>query len=191
MSPSQRKLLLVKHAQPQITKTLPACEWALSNQGRTQALSLAQALTQYQPASLFSSLEPKAQETAKIIAQHQGQTLTSVEGLHEHERRYVGFLCEEEFHASVKKFFDHPRQIIFGEETAHKAEVRFVTTVNRVLAQNSKKNLVIVSHGTVITLFVAKFNKIDAFTLWKSLKLPSYLVLSLPQFELLKTVTSV
>ncbi len=191
MSQSQRKLILVKHAQPEIVPAVPACEWHLSAQGQAQSLRLAQKLSLYQPISIFSSVEPKARETAETLAHHGGQRLTTIEGLHEHERRHVGFLSEIQVQESVKKFFDYPSQLVFGEETADETEARFAGAVNSMLTQCVNQNVVIVAHGTVITLFVAKFNEIDTFAFWKNLKLPSFVVLALPAFELLETVESV
>jgi broad specificity phosphatase PhoE len=53
------------------------------------------------------------------------------------------------------------------------------------------KNIVVVSHGTVITLFVEKFNGIDPFSFWKKLDLPSFVVLSLPQHKLVTTIETI
>jgi hypothetical protein len=48
-----------------------------------------------------------------------------------------------------------------------------------------------VSHGTVISLFVAECARIDPYDLWRKLELPSYVVLSLPELQLLDVVGSV
>ena len=55
------------------------------------------------------------------------------------------------------------------------------------LAKHNSRNLAVISHGTVITLFVAQTNQIEPFSFWKSLGLPSLVVLKLPGMEL-KTV---
>ena len=61
-------LILVKHSLPEIIKNMPAREWKLSVEGQIRAQRLAERLNQYQPEVIVSSIEPKAQETAEIIA---------------------------------------------------------------------------------------------------------------------------
>lgn len=41
-------------------------------------------------------------------------------------------------------------------------------------------NIIIVAHGTVITLFVSRRAGLEPFPFWKRLALPSFVVLSLP-----------
>ena len=52
-------------------------------------------------------------------------------------------------------------------------------------------NLAIVSHGTVMTLFLAHVSGIDPVPFWKQLGLPAFVVLSYPDLALLKVVASV
>ena len=44
--------------------------------------------------------------------------------------------------------------------------------------------VVIVAHGTVISVLVAQHNGIDAHEIWQGLGLPSFCVLSIPGLEL-------
>jgi broad specificity phosphatase PhoE len=62
-------LILVKQALPEIIPTLPANQWHLSDVGRAQCTVLADQLATYAPAALVSSSEPKALETAHLVAQ--------------------------------------------------------------------------------------------------------------------------
>src|SRR4030095_2866675 len=57
---SVRKLLLVKHAVPDIIPTLPSHAWHLSTDGQQRCLPLARLLAPYCPATIVSSQEPKA-----------------------------------------------------------------------------------------------------------------------------------
>ena len=53
------------------------------------------------------------------------------------------------------------------------------------------RNLAVVAHGTVISLYVARKTGADPFTLWKRLDTPSYIVIDLPEFQIVKVVGSV
>ena len=87
-----KKLILIKHSLPDIKTELPPPCWHLSDEGKKNSSTLAGKLKAYNPKRLFCSTEPKAIETAEIIATYLGQTFESIAGLHEHERNTVGFL---------------------------------------------------------------------------------------------------
>ena len=61
-------LILVKHALPQIEPTIPAKQWRLSEEGQHLSRVLARKLVHYELDLIFSSVEPKAMETAHIVA---------------------------------------------------------------------------------------------------------------------------
>jgi len=174
------KLILVKHSLPEILPEIPASEWHLSAEGRLRCQALADELAGHAPDFIFSSQEPKAEKTGQIIAQQLVKPLSIVSGLHEHERKTVRFTNEEQFIANVKEFFEQPDALVFGEETAAQALKRFSSAVDQLISQNRDQNLVVVSHGTVITLFVANNCDIEPFPFWSRLDLPSFVVLSLP-----------
>ncbi|MGI8553669.1 MAG: hypothetical protein ACR2PL_23210, partial [Dehalococcoidia bacterium] len=46
------------------------------------------------------------------------------------------------------------------------------------LQQHLQKTIVIVAHGTIISLFAARHAFVEPFPLWQSLVLPSFVVLS-------------
>ncbi len=183
---SQCHLLLVKHSQPQIIPDIPAREWHLSEEGRQRCYILARNLTPYAPSIIVSSIEPKAIETAAIVGQELSTPYTVAPGLHEHDRSNTGYATQESFEQAIANFFASPNKLVFGQETAHQARERFTQAVFDVLAQHDKGNIVIVAHGTVITLFVAQFNAIDPFAFWKQLALPSFVVLEIPGFRLIR-----
>ena len=62
-------------------------------------------------------------------------------------------------------------------ESGRDALTRFSAAVVTELAQTDAPNLVAITHGTVISLFVAAHNDIDGFELWKQLACPSFVVL--------------
>ena len=63
-----KNLILVKHSLPEIIPTIPAKEWVLSKPGQVRCEVLAERLESYSPDIVTSSVEPKAVETAQIIA---------------------------------------------------------------------------------------------------------------------------
>lgn len=180
-----RKLMLVRHSLPEILPAVPARGWRLSDEGRRRCTALAKQLAAYDPQLLVTSTEHKAVETAAIVAQALGKLYEQAEGLHEHLRPDIGYLGRDQFEAAVSRFFREPAQLVFGDETADQAYSRFAQALNAVIAARSDQNLAVFTHGTVISLFASRAAGIDPFPFWKQLSLPAFVVLSLPDFDLL------
>lgn len=182
-------LILVKHSLPEIIETVPAREWRLSAEGQARCKPLAERLATYQPTQIISSVEPKARETAKLAAKELGLSTSVFEGLHEHERSKAGYLSKEKFEEFVREFFARPDELVFGNETAEQAFQRFQSAINSILKRFPDQTTVVVAHGTVISLYVSRFNEISALSLWKELGLPSFVVLDLESKALLAKET--
>lgn len=186
MASQGRKLVLVRHSLPEFVTGMPASQWQLSAEGRQRCETLAGRLATYDLAAVVASEEPKAAETGRIVARILGLPFKMAPGLHEHERGVVRDLEDREaFQTQVAAFFAQPGELVFGRETAEEAHARFAAAVIAVLEQHPHGNLAIVSHGTVMALFIARANRLDPILFWKSLGLPAFAVLSLPSFRLL------
>jgi broad specificity phosphatase PhoE len=181
-------IILVKHALPEIIPTLPANQWHLSEFGRTQCALLADQLAIYAPAALVSSLEPKALETAHLVAQRMHTGVQIVDGLHEHDRSNTPWLGSEEFDRAVAAFFYRPAELVLGCETAQQASERFAKTMAEVTGRHIEQNVIAFTHGTVLSLYVARVTGMKPFALWKRLGLPSFVVLTFPRFEISRVV---
>lgn len=184
---SAKHLILVKHSLPEILEDVPACEWHLSEDGRERAQRLAENLIRYQPEIIASSVEPKARETAVILAENLGLEFFEVENLHEHDRNGVPYHTKVIFQNLVQELFDKPHQLVFGNETASEALTRFRQAVDIVLNSYHDKTIVLVTHGTVISLYVAWLTGCDGYSLWNELGLPAFVVLDIQSKILLNT----
>ena len=146
---------------------MPSQEWRLSEEGRRRCGPLAERVAAYQPQVLVSSPEPKARETAELIAEPLGLDVKLEDGLRETARRTVGWLPRHQLELGIKALFDRPDQIVFGEESANAALNRFEAAVDGL-----PERAVVVTHGTVLSLYVAAKTGRDPFELWRSLELP-------------------
>jgi broad specificity phosphatase PhoE len=111
----------------------------------------------------------------------------TAENLHEQERQGVPhFESKRAFEAAVGRLLTGPEnELLLGSETAAQARQRFDRAVKEVLVQHSTGNIAIVSHGTVITLFLCAYHSaLSPLSFWRNLKLPDYLVVYLPDFTL-------
>ncbi len=183
-------LYLVKHAMPELVPGVPAPEWHLGERGRTLSELLAQKLATYPLDVIVSSVEPKAIETAQIVAARLNKPHGIGVNLHEHERRNVPFMPIAELEARVAEFFAKPNELVLGSETANEARERFANALQLVIETHPQKNIAAVAHGTVISLFVAQTN-VMPFDFWKRLGLPSIVVLSLPKLHVEEVIEHV
>lgn len=188
---SHRQIVLVKHALPVLDPARPARHWQLGAEGEAQARALAVALRRFNPFRLVTSTEPKAMRTAEIVANEFGVEVTGLEGLREIDRPVLPIMPRDElerFNAQLFEQFDAP---VVGAESARAALERFSRALEEVAAAGSASNVVVVTHGTVIALFAAAHNPLDAFHLWQRLDCSMFVVLALPSFQLLEIVNPI
>ena len=79
--------------------------------------------------------------------------------------------------------FARPSEVVFGAESADDARRRF-TTATLQLVHRTVSDLVIVSHGTVMALFVGAETGIEPFPFWKRQEMPFAVTLTLPDLSL-------
>lgn len=170
---SSAALILVRHAQPAIDEDRPPPEWRLSEAGRAAAGALAERLAAYAPVAAVASPEPKALETGEIIAGRLRLTVTSDAGFAEHHRPDLPFGTREDFEARMAAFFADPTEPLFGGESGQAARARFAET----LIRNPPRPLLVATHGTILSLYLAPILRLDPFELWKGLRLPEAFVL--------------
>jgi broad specificity phosphatase PhoE len=184
-----RKLILVRHSMPEMVVGMPASQWHLSEEGRHRCKILARRLAGYELAAIVTSQEAKAMETGQIVAGLLGLPIETSPDLHEHEREVVKSIGSiQDFQAQVIRLFEHPNKLVLGSETADEAHRRFAAALAAALERKPRGNLAIVSHGTVMALFVSRTTGLDPVSFWKRLGLPAYAVLALPGFRLEEVV---
>jgi len=185
------KLILIKHATPLKDVTKASHLWRLSDRGREDAKRLGERLRDGAVDVVITSTEPKAEETGRIVAEVLGVACESANGLHEHDRSNVPVMQTREFISMVALFFSEPRRLVLGKETAEAARQRFDRALDDVMQSHDGKNVAIVTHGTVMALFLQEYTDEDPFRLWRRLQLPSYVVLDWPDGAVDEIVESI
>lgn len=186
-----RKLILIKHARPQVEAERPSSEWQLSEEGRQSCSALAERLAGHEPGIILSSDEPKAMETGRLLADALGRPFQTALDLHEHERDHVPYMPTREFVSWMAIFFKKPRERVLGDESAQETLDRFSAAVDGILAAQPEGNIALVAHGTVIALLAAHRTGMDGYQLWRRMQLPSFVVFGLPEWTLGEVVERV
>lgn len=180
-----KNLLFVRHSAVQRNPEIPSREWPLSEDGRSRTRQIAPRLIPHNPTRIITSDEPKARETGQIIANELGLPWQPAANLHEHDRQGAPFFTSKEaFETAVAHFFNNLDTLVFGNETANQAFERFDTAVHHLIAAYPGDTLAIVTHGTVLTLFLARYNQFAPIPFWQKLQLPDLFVVSLPDMRL-------
>ncbi len=183
-----RQIVLVKHAAPVVVPGKSADRWPLSAAGRESAKALAGELKMFGATQVISSIEPKASETGQLIAAELALAAQMHEGLHEHERRTVPHLRTSDFLSLMAQVFKRRDEVVLGEESANAALLRFRSALEATCAGHPEENLIIVTHGTVIALFLASISQEDGYRIWREMGLPSYAVVETSPWRMLQVV---
>ena len=140
---------------------------------------------------VWSSKEPKAVETAETVAAAFGVPVRTADGLEEHHRDGVPYFhAQGEFEAAVERLFEKPDELVLGIETAEQALGRLTAAIDEVIEAGQTDNIV-VTHGTVMTLYVASVAGVEPVGLWRRLGLPSFVVLGLSDLRVRSVVDRV
>lgn len=187
MSLEETDLILVRHARPVLRSGVAAATWVLDPAALPETRSLADALAARLSVlngddgsfRVVASHEPKAVATARELAEAWACPYASAPGLEEHHRGPLPLVDDLTWRTTVARLFTHPTALVFGEETAEGAHERFARAVAATLEADrgvGASVTTIVSHGTVITLYLAAANRLDPIDLWGSLQLPEALL---------------
>jgi len=170
------RLYLVRHARPRIDPARHHSEWDLDPAGEPQLRQLA-SLPHWSAAyRIVSSTEPKAVKTAAYIAGLHDlpppDTLAELGELHK-----GAFVAN---HAEVMAaLFKHPdRPVGEGWETASAALARFAGAIEGLIRAAEGRDLVVVSHGTVLSLYLSHLQGKSHVDLaeWAGIRFPDYCV---------------
>jgi broad specificity phosphatase PhoE len=142
-------LFLVRHGRPVIDRARPPHEWLLDPAYAEDVRALRPALPGR--AAWFSSPEPKAISTARLLTD---EPVEVVADLREHERHSTDWV--EDFQAVVRRAFDRPDVPAHpGWEPLADARRRLVAAASAILDRHPGEDVVMVGHGTAWTLLDA------------------------------------
>lgn len=170
---SNPALILVRHGRPAIDLSTPPTTWPLCEEGRAGCARIIERVTALKPTRAVASPEPKALQTAQILAAPLGLEVEIDPGLHEHRRQHASFGTEEEFRESIAEALADPNKAAPGGESPHEACLR----LTEALARHQGDPLLAVTHGTVLSLYLAEKLGLDPRDLWRSLHMPDVFVL--------------
>ncbi|HEX6443919.1 MAG TPA: histidine phosphatase family protein [Streptosporangiales bacterium] len=166
------ELHLVRHGRPLVDAAVPASRWSLHPDAAPAIGELRASGALPGHARWFSSPEPKADETARLLTD---SSVTVYDALGEVAR--PGWL--DDFAARVRRGFADPDvPAAPGWETYTAARQRTARAVRKLRESLGGVDVVVVGHGTVLTLLVAELTgAAPDVAAWERLSLPDHCAL--------------
>jgi broad specificity phosphatase PhoE len=150
--------------------------WDLTEAGRLSSMELAKSQVFSKIEGIVHSSENKAKETADFIANETGAETYVLDEFDELKRNHKGFLTNEEYRGRVREALTNWEQPVSDWESGEDALTRFMDGIRRTNMMFHNKNILVVSHGLVLTLYFSSlthFQKI-AYERWAQLKFLSW-----------------
>lgn len=152
----------LRHAETEKNPSVNAVEWGLSASGMERAKKLAESGVFDEVDMVISSEEKKAFQTAKAVAEKLGQKIIKIAEFNE-VKRGDSFLAKEEFEKLKREKLEDLDCKKDGGESAREALERFESGLEKVNKLYEGKKILIVSHGTILSLYFAKIaDKMDS-----------------------------
>jgi len=165
-------LYFLRHAETKVDLSKPAREWSITQDGARLARELATSDKLSVIDGIIHSSEDKAIQTAEVFAEGLDVQMYQLSGLDELDRAHHGKLTEQEYRDRVRKTLTEPEKNVPGWESGASALKRFEDAVRKVDIMFHRKNVLIVSHGMVLTLYFCKLKGFEAiaYERWSQLE---------------------
>lgn len=161
------RLVLVRHALPVSDPSAHPVDWVLDERAREDCVLLAHALRDLEQPFIRTSPEPKARQTADILGMRLGAWPEDDAGFGEVRRPAA---CADDHVARVTTYLSG--EPLPGWERSSDALSRFGAAIARARASAAGRDVIVVSHGVVLTLYVEALRRGDPVAFWQSLPLP-------------------
>ncbi len=166
----KNKYLILRHAETIKDPNKPAPEWDLTSDALEKikehiAKGKFDGITK-----IISSTEPKAAATGKPIAEYSNLPIEEMEEFVEVKRKKK-FLTDEEFLVLKEKELEARSERVNGVESGEEAIIRFKLGIQKLEGKYMGESILIITHGTIMTLFLAdhKNDFENIFESWKKL----------------------
>lgn len=170
-----RRIVLVRHARPDIDPARPAGEWSLAHDAGEVVNRLAANLGGLGVDGVLSSPEPKALATARILSTALDIPLAEDDAFREQGLDSVPWIPDQDgFVAVVRDHFARPDAAVFGDEPSTMAAARFADGVERALEMHGFP--IVVTHGRVMCGYLRRATGVDPMEIWPTLRMPDALV---------------
>ncbi len=175
------RLIVVRHAEPDIDFLKPAAEWPLTSRGVESTRRLATVLSRLHPTAIVASPERKAVETAMLIAESLELPMSIDERIAEQGAGPDEFIEDyNEFRSLVQRHFEQPDDLVFRREPSRAAGERFGRCVESCVGQAEEPGVpVLVSHGRIMASWLGRVVDQSPWDIWNEFRMPDLIEVDL------------
>lgn len=167
----KNKYILLRHAETIKDPNRPVTEWDLTPEALVKIDEYISEGKFNNITKIIASTEPKAIATGKPIAKFLNLPIEEMEEFVE-VKREKKFLTDEEFLIQKQKELELRDEKVNGMESGNEAISRFEKGIQDLEGKYSNENILIITHGTILSLFLAKQqnNFENIFEIWSRMK---------------------
>jgi len=165
-------LYFLRHAETTIDSSLPAHEWSISHNGLQRARELAKSDVFGKIEGIVHSSEKKARQTADVFAEELAVDIYEIPELCELQRPHGGLLSNQEYRSLVRETLTDCDHTVPGWESGANALRRFVEGVKRINIMFYSRNILVVSHGLVLTLYFCQLRNFQSIAYERWTQMP-------------------
>lgn len=162
-------IYLIRHAESSPSDDVEEAAWPLSENGKNQAIHLADRFDGKKIDAIYSSPYPRAIDTLKPLADKLELKINIHEDLRE-RKLSVGLI--DNWLEEVEKTWQDFNYKLPKCESSYECQRRFYLAVMSIVENHSGESIAISSHGNAIALFLNKITEDFHFNNWKRMKNP-------------------
>lgn len=167
----KNKYLILRHAETVKDSNVHPKDWLLTPDALTKISEYISTGKFDTVTKIVSSTESKAIATGKPISEYLKLPIIEMEEFVE-VKREKKFLTDAKFLDQKKRELTNLDTVENDTESANEALKRFESGIAKLESENSSENILIITHGTMMSLYLAKQenNLQDVFTKWSKLQ---------------------
>ncbi|WFR61621.1 histidine phosphatase family protein [Paenibacillus amylolyticus] len=170
MSEVSTFLYFVRHAESRYVAGQERVR-GLTEQGHQDAGTVACLLQAEQIQLFYSSPYRRAVDTIQILADRSGRIVVTEEDLRERELSSSD-VKHENFREAKQRLYRDPTYAYPGGESGEQARSRAIAVIERILDKHSGHEVVIGTHGDVMTLILQHYDSSYGYEFWESTTMP-------------------
>lgn len=145
----------------------------LSPEGQIATRKVTALLKDTDIAAIVSSPYTRAIQTVQGLATYKELTIKEYETLKERPIKGLEYrLPEQELLMAIEQSFNNKAYCLEGGESTLQAQRRAIPTILQLIKENKGKNIVIGTHGNIMTIIMNYFDEGYGYDFWKSTSKP-------------------
>lgn len=178
-------LYLVRHAESPFIFNMEK-EREISGDGHEKSKKIAKLFKEIDINCIASSSYRRAVQTVYYLAQEKDLEIHEYDELIERQIKGMDYdLDWDVVEKGIEKSFENIDFALAGGETTREAQERSIPVIHKLLDENRGKNIVLGTHGNIMTIILKYFNGDYGYDFWKSTSKPDVYKLSFVETRLM------